>query len=121
MAIPNPYQQYQKNSVTGSNPVQLTLMLYNGAVKFIKTAMICLEKKDFGGTNNAIIRAQDIIRYLRETLDHQYEIAQSLTSLYDYFYRRLVEANIKKDAAILEEVASLVEDLRDTWTAIRKA
>ena len=122
MAVFNAYQQYQQNSVTGATPGQLTLMLYNGAIKFIKTAIISIKKKDINGTNNSIIRAQEIILYLDDTLDHQYEISKNLSSLYDYLYRRLVEANIKKDVFIIEEVSSMLEELRDTWmTAIKKS
>ncbi|WP_066637331.1 flagellar export chaperone FliS [Desulfolucanica intricata] len=120
MAVLNPYQQYRQNSVTSAPPGQLTLMLYNGALKFIKTAVISIEKKDISSANNAIIRAQDIILYLNETLNKNYEPAHNLSSLYDYIYRRLVEANIKKDTAVLEEAASLVEELRDTWAVVLK-
>ena len=120
MAVFNPYQQYQQNSVTSANPGQLTLMLYNGAIKFIKTAILCIEKKDIGGANTAIIRAQDIILYLDDTLDPQYEISQNLSNLYEYIYRRLVEANISKNAAVLEEAVSMVGELRDTWMSVLK-
>ena len=120
MAVFNPYQKYQQNSVTGANPGQLTLMLYNGAIKFVKTAIISIGKKNINITNNAIIRAQDIILYLNDTLDRQYEIAKNLSNLYDYLHRRLVEANIKKDALILEEVSSMLEELRDTWMTTLK-
>ncbi|ACV61582.1 flagellar protein FliS [Desulfofarcimen acetoxidans DSM 771] len=120
MAVFNPYQQYQQNSITSAKPGQLTLMLYNGAIKFIKTAILGMEKKDIGTANGAVIRAQEIIRYLDHTLDPQYEISQNLSSLYDYIYRRLVEANINKNAAVLEEVVSMVEELRDTWMSVLK-
>ena len=118
MAVLNPYQQYRKNSITGANPGQLTLMLYNGAMKFIKTAIICMEKKDISGANNAIIKTQEIIRYLNETLNHQYEPSKNLSSLYNYIYRQLVEANVKKDIVILEDVSPMIEELRDIWVTV---
>jgi flagellar protein FliS len=120
MAVFNPYQQYKQNSVTSANPGQLTLMLYDGAIKFIKKAVIGIEKKDIEGANIAIIRAQDIILYLNDTLNPQYEISKSLSSLYDYIYRRLIEANINKSAPVLEEAVSMVEELRDTWMSVLK-
>ena len=120
MAVSNPYQQYQQNSVMSANPGQLTLMLYNGAIKFIKTAIIFLEKKDIAATNNAIIRAEDIIRYLDVTLNHDYEIADQLSNLYTYFYDRLVQANVRKDISILKEIATMLEELRDIWTIVIK-
>ena len=120
MAVINPYQKYRQNSVTGANPGQLTLMLYNGAIKFIKSAIISLEKKDIIDTNTSIIRAQEIILYLADTLDHKYEISKNLSSLYDYIHQRLVQANIKKDTLILEEVCTFLEELRDTWITVLK-
>lgn len=115
MALLNPYQQYQQNAILNASPEQLLLMLYNGAVRFINQACSCLDKKDIPGANNAIIRAQDIIIYLRDILDMNYEIAKPLYSLYEYMYRRLVEANIKKDKLILLEILKIIEDLRNTW------
>ena len=120
MAISNPYQQYQQNSIMSANPGQLTLMLYNGAIRFIKTAINSMGKKDISATNNALIRAQDIVRYLDETLNHDYEIAEQFSLLYDYIYRRLIEANLKKDVSILNELEKMVEELRDTWTTVIK-
>ena len=114
------YQQYQQNSIMSANPGQLTLMLYNGAIKFIKTAINSLEKKDLGVANTNIIKAQNIIRYLDETLDHNYEIADQLSNLYDFFYRHLIEANIKKDPSMMEEVVGMVEEIRDTWMIVLK-
>ncbi len=115
MALLNPYQQYQQNAILNASPEQLLLMLYNGAVRFINQACSCLDKKDISGTNNAIIRAQDIIIHLRDALDLNYEIAKPLSSLYEYMYHRLVEANIKKDKLILLEILKIIEDLRNTW------
>lgn len=111
----NPYQQYRENAIKSAPPGELTLALYNGIVKFIRQGMTAIDDKNIEGANNAIIRAQDIISYLMDTLNRDYEIANNLMSLYDYMKRRLVEANIKKNKAILEEVLGLVEELRDAW------
>lgn len=98
-----------------AGPEQLLLMLYNGAIRFVNQACLCLDKSDIAGTSNSIIRAQDIIIYLRNTLDMNYEIARPLFSLYEYMYERLVEANIKKDGLILRDTLKMIEDLRNTW------
>lgn len=111
----NPYQQYQQNAVKSASPGELTLSLYNGAVKFIKQAMMAVDEKNIEAANNTIIRTQDIISYLMDTLNPDYEISNNLMALYDYMNRRLTEANIKKDKSILEEVLGLVEELRDAW------
>ncbi len=111
----NPYQQYQQNAVKSATPGELTLSLYNGKVKFIKQAILAVEKGDIETANHKIIRTQEIVSYLMDTLNPDFEISGNLLSLYDYMNRRLTEANIKKDKAILEEVLGLVKELRDTW------
>lgn len=115
MVNANPYQQYQQNSVMSADRGELTLMLYNGAVKFIKQGMKFTEEKNIEEAHNSIVRAQEIISHLNVTLNMEYELSQNLTLLYDYMNRRLMEANVKKEKQILEEVLGLVEDLRATW------
>ncbi len=120
MAIPNPYQQYQQQSVMTATPGELTLMLYNGCIKFIKQAKLAIENKEIEKAGNAIIRAQDIIQEFMVTLNPEYEISNNLFSLYDYMYNRLIDANIAKDIAILDEVLDLTTQLRDTWMEVIK-
>lgn len=111
----NPYQQYRQNSVISAGKGDLTLILYDGAVKFIKQGIKFIEEDKIQDVHNAIIKAQEIITNLSETLNMEYEISGNLSSLYEYIYRRLVEANLKKDKLILGEVLGLVTELRDTW------
>lgn len=115
MAMQNPYNQYKESNVMTASPENLTLMLYNGALKFIGQAQIYIDQKNIPKAHEAIIRTQAIIQELNITLDTQYEIAQQLRSLYTYILERLVDANIRKDKAILEEVAGMVKELRDAW------
>ncbi|MFZ5632090.1 MAG: flagellar export chaperone FliS [Bacillota bacterium] len=117
----DPYLQYKQNAVQGASPGELTLMLYDGLVKFLKLALISMEQNDFNRSNNALIRSQEIVAYLNDTLDYRYEISQNLSALYDFMSRRLVEANTKKDAQIAAEVLELAEELRDTWQQAMKA
>ncbi len=111
----NPYWQYKQNDVQGASPGYLTLMLYDGLVKFLKLALKSIEEKDIGGSHYSLIRAQAIIAHLNETLDHKYKISQNLAALYDFMIQRLLQANAKKDAQMIGEVLGLAEDLRDTW------
>ncbi len=121
MAITNnAYQQYQQSVVNTSTPQDLTLMLYNGLAKFLKLSIQGIEEKDIEKTNNNLVKSQNIILEFMSTLDTRYEISNSLMSMYDYMNRRLVEANIKKDKAIVEEVLGLAEELRDTWQQAMK-
>ena len=116
----NLYQQYKQNTVNTSTPQELTLMLYNGLVRFLKLACQGIEEEDIEKANNNIIKSQNIIIEFMSTLDMQYEISEELFSLYEYMNRRLLEANIKKDKQILEEVTGYAEELRDTWAQAMK-
>lgn len=116
----NPYQQYQKNTVNTATPQELTMMLYNGLVRFLKTACQGIEEKDIEKANNFIIKAQNIITEFMCTLDAQYEVSQGLLSMYEYMNRRLLEANLKKDKEIVKEVLVYAEELRITWEQAMK-
>ncbi|MBE0467415.1 MAG: flagellar export chaperone FliS [Candidatus Desulforudis sp.] len=115
MAVNSPYAQYQQNAILNAKPEKLLILLLNGAVKFIKQADKALENKDIEGAHNTLVKVQDILAYLRGTLNPDYEIAQNLDALYDYIGERLVQANLKKDREILAEAGRMVEELRETW------
>jgi len=115
MALNNAYAQYKENTVYTARPEELTLMLYNGLVKFVMQAQQGLGERNIEKTNNSIIRAQDILLEFEATLNKKYTISHNLSLIYDYMNRRLIEANIKKDDIILEEVLGISKELRDTW------
>lgn len=115
MAVNNPYQSYQQNSVNTASPGELTLMLYNGCLKFILIAKKAINEGNIEAKNKNIIKAQNIIREFMVTLNMDVKLSKNLMEMYDYLHRRLVEANIKSDIAILEEVEGFVTELRDTW------
>lgn len=115
MSIANPYQQYQQNTVQGVSPGELTLMLYDGLVKSLKMAILSLEQTDFNRSHNSLIRAQEILTHLNETLDFQYDLSQNLSALYEFMTRQLMEANAKKDVHSIQAVLELAQDMRDTW------
>lgn len=118
MAVSNPYQSYQQNSVNTASPGELTLMLYNGCLKFIHQAKKAIEEKNIEMKNTNIQKAQSIIQELMVTLNMDMEISKNMMSLYDFMNRRLMEANIKNDASILDEVEGLVTEFRDTWKEV---
>jgi flagellar secretion chaperone FliS len=118
MAISNPYQSYQQNSVNTASPGELTLMLYNGCLKFIHQAKKAIEEKNIEMKNTNIQKAQTIIQELMVTLNMDIEVSKNMMSLYDFMNRRLMEANIKNDASILAEVEGLVTEFRDTWKEV---
>ena len=113
---PNPgVNRYQQNTINTASPQELTMMLYNGLVRFIKSSIQSLDDHNLEEASNFNVRAQDIISEFMLTLDMRYEVSSNLMALYDYMKRRLIEANIKKDKEITVEVQGYAEELRDTW------
>lgn len=116
MAINNPYQQYKQNSINTATPGELTLMLYNGAVKFALMAKMAMEEKNIEKTNDALQRTQDIVRELNMTLNMDYEISKEFRALYTFVLEKLLEANIQKKPSIIDdEVMPILEGMRDNW------
>lgn len=112
---------YQDSKILTATPADLTLMLYEGAIKFCNLAIMALEKKEYDKANTNIIKAERIITEFRTTLDHKYPVASDFEVVYDYIYRRLIQANIKKDKEILEEALGYIREMRDTWKEVMKA
>lgn len=108
-------KNYKQNQVDTSPPEELTLMLYNGAITFIKKAKQAIDSKNMNQAHQHITRVQDILDELIITLDRKYPIAEQMLAIYDYMKRRLIEANISKDTAVLEEVEGFFAEFRDTW------
>lgn len=120
MALPNAYSKYANSKVMTATPAQLTLMLYDGAIKFCNKAIIAVEKDDVEQAHINIRKVENIIEEFRSTLDFKYPVAKDFDNVYDYVYSRLVEANIKKDKEILEEVLKHLHTMRDTWEEVMK-
>ncbi|MDE0583212.1 flagellar export chaperone FliS [Planococcus sp. A6] len=115
MATINPYQTYQQNSVMTASSEELTLMLYNGCLKFIKLAKRAMLDKQFEEKNKNLLKAQAIIQELRSTLNPDIALSKELEQLYEYQNNSLMEANMKNDAAALDAVLADVTELRNTW------
>ncbi|MGN7399549.1 flagellar export chaperone FliS [Cytobacillus praedii] len=109
------YEAYQQNSVLTASPGELTLMLYNGCLKFLNQAKRAVQEKNIEAKHTNLSKAQNIISELMVTLNFDYDIAKDMRKLYDYMNRRLIEANIKNDIDIISEVEELVTEFRDTW------
>ena len=116
----NAAQIYQGNRINTASPAELTLMLYEGAIKFCNIAIGALEKDDRQKANTNLIKAQKIIVEFRSTLDFKYPVAKQFDIVYDYIYRRLVEANINKDKEIAEEALKYIREMRDTWKEVMR-
>lgn len=116
----NAIAAYQNNTVQTASPAELTLMLYEGAIKFCNIALMGLEQDDLQKTNDNIIKAQKIIVEFRATLDTKYPVSKDFDVVYDYIYRRLIDANIAKDREILEEALQYIREMRDTWKEVMR-
>lgn len=112
------YNAYQQNKIATASPADLTLMLYEGAIKFCNIAIVGIEQNDIEKAHNNIKKVEAIIVEFRSTLDFKYEVAKDFDNVYAYLYDRLVEANIKKDKEILEEVLGHLRGMRDTWKEV---
>ncbi|MCR4720785.1 MAG: flagellar export chaperone FliS [Lachnospiraceae bacterium] len=115
---PNMTLAYRDNTIKTASPAELTLMLYDGAIKFCNIALAGFEKDDIDKINTNIIKAEKIVVEFRATLDFKYPVAKDFDLVYDYIYRRLVEANIKKDPEILTEALKYIREMRDTWKEV---
>ena len=116
----NPYAQYQNSKILTASPAELTLMLYDGAIKFCNIAIAAMEEKDIQKAHTNIIKVQRIINEFRATLDRKYEVAKDFDNIYTYLLQRLFEANIKKDPEIMQEVVGHLRTLRETWLEVMK-
>lgn len=118
MAINNPYATYQNNSVNTSTPGELTLMLYNGCLKFIEQGKRALESGDVAEKNTAIQKAQAIISELMLTLDQSIAVSKEMLILYEFANSRLIDGNIKNDPVLFDEAAGIITEFRDTWKQV---
>ena len=114
----NAYSAYAKNKITTASPTELTLMLYDGAIKFCNIAIEAIEKKDYKKANTNIQKAEKIIGELQGTLDFKYPVAKDFDRVYSYLMMRLIKANMKKDTEILEEVLRHLHEMRDAWKEV---
>ena len=116
----NAFNAYKQNSVTTASPGELTLMLYNGCLKFLNKAKQSIADNNIEERNHYIQRSQAIIGELMSTLNMDIEISKQMLPLYEYMNRRLTEANIQNDPSIIDEVEGLVTEFRDTWKEVIK-
>lgn len=120
MALTDAYAQYNNNKIMTASPPELTLMLYEGAIKFCNIAIVAVEQGNVPKAHTNIKKVQDIIDYLRDTLDMKYPVAQDFENIYIFLLSRLLEANVKKDKEILDEINEHLHSMRDTWKEVMR-
>ena len=112
----NPYNAYKQNSVNTASKEQLLLMLLDGAVKYTKIARLAIIDKNMERAHKELTRVQDIFLELMITIDKDSsKYMQDLYNVYEFIKNELVQANIKKDIKIIDNVLPLIEDIRDMW------
>lgn len=109
---------YQGTRIKTASPAELTLMLYDGAIKFCNIGKMALEKNDYEKANLNIQKAKKIIVEFRNTLNFDYPVAQDFDRVYEYIYYTLVDANVKKDIELLDEALGRIKEMRDTWKQV---
>lgn len=112
------FAAYNNSKVLTASPAELTLMLYDGAIKFANIAIVGIENNDIEKAHNNIKKTERIIIEFDTTLDDRYEVSQDFHNVYRYLLQRLTEANVKKDKEILEEVLGHLRTMRDTWKEV---
>lgn len=114
----NPYAKYANNKVMTASPAELTLMLYEGAIKFCNLAKKDMEQEEYGNAMQNIQKARNIITELQSTLDFKYEVAKDFDTIYTYIFNLMIRSNTDKDQEALEEVLVQLRELRDIWKQI---
>ena len=111
---------YEETNVTTQDRGRIIVMLYDGAVKFLNQAVNALQNHDYESKGKYIVRAQDIIMELNSVLDMDAggEVTQNLRQLYLFMWKHLNQANIKRDAAMINKVIELLNELNQGWRAI---
>lgn len=110
-------KQYQKSSIETASREQILIMLYDGAIQFLNKAKFAMENKDHEAIHNNLMGAQNIIQEFINSMDREVapQLAENLISLYEYFLRRLVQANMKKQLEPIDEVLKYLKSLKATW------
>ncbi len=114
------YAAYANNKIMTATPAELTLMLYDGAIKFCNIAMTAIEEKDMVKANTYIQKAERIVEEFQGTLDHKYPVAEDFDKVYSYIHDCLLWANMKKDTELLENATKTLRTMRDTWKDVMK-
>jgi flagellar protein FliS len=114
------YAAYANNRIMTASPAELTLMLYDGAIKFCNIAVVAIEKQDVEKAHTYIMKTELIIEEFQASLNHKYPIAKEFDNVYTYLMERLREANLTKDSAILEEILTHLRTMRDAWKEVMR-
>lgn len=118
MAVSTMQSAYKQNALNTASPGELTLMLYNGCLKFIHQADKAMVEQDVERRNTYLTKAQNIIRELMVTLKAEDEVGKNMYRMYEFILSKLIDANVKNDQQALKDAEGFVVDFRDTWKQV---
>ncbi|TGK06148.1 flagellar export chaperone FliS [Leptospira fletcheri] len=115
-------EQYKSNEISTVSQGRLIVMLYEGAIRFLHVAIENNTPRKYDVVNNHILKAQDIVTELMLALNMEDggEVANNLLGIYVYVKKRLLEANMRKDSEIMQEIIKYLEDLKNAWEEVEK-
>ncbi|MBU2702562.1 flagellar protein FliS [Sporomusaceae bacterium BoRhaA] len=116
----NTANAYKRQQIMTASPEELTLMLYNGAIRFVTESMIAIDKKDIEKAHSANMRAQNIMREFMVTMDMKQEISKNWLLIDEYILHCLIQGNMKKEKDQLEEAKRWLVEFRDAWVQAMK-
>lgn len=118
--IHSPLQKYQQSTVQTATPAQLIILLYDGAIKFIRLGVEGIQTRKYDSANRNLVKAQAVIHELVAALDFKYPIANNLAQIYEYMIYQLIQSNLKKNAQLAIEVMDYLIELKDAWREASK-
>lgn len=119
--INSPYQKYQQVQTQTASKPKLLIMLYDGAIRFVRSGIEGIEEHNVEKSNNNLCKAQAIVHELISSLNFDFPISSDLVRIYEYILDRLIEANVKKSVLPAQEVLEHLSDLREAWIEASKA
>lgn len=111
----NPYQEYKKQAVLTMTQGEMVVKLYDECLKMLNAGILYIQEKNIEMCNNSLKKAHEILNYMSSILNRDYELSNELSALYDYYVRRIIAANTKKDIEPLEEIIPMITDLRNSF------
>lgn len=118
--IPSAYQKYQQTQLQTASSTQLLLMLYDGAIRFVRTGILAIQESNHEKTNTNLCKGQAVLHELIAALNHDYPISNNLLQVYEYMIHRLIQSNMKKDVKPAQEVLDYLVDLKGAWETASK-
>lgn len=116
----NPYEEYKKQSVLTMTQGEIVVKLFDECIKMLNEGIMFINESNIEMTNNSLKKAHKILNYMRSVLNSDYELSSDLAALYDYYVRRIITANIRKDIEPLNEIIPMITDLRNSFSQAEK-